>query len=515
MRAIESLNLQRTLRVLLLLNQVYIFLQRIFNRDIFIMNDNLKPICVDLDGTLIFSDTLAELFLRMIKHRAYYIFLVPIWLMRGRSALKYELSRRFSKYVNNLPFNGELVEYLKKEKESGRKIVLVTACEENLAKKVVSPLGLFDEIYGSGRGLNLKGYAKAEFISSKFGDGNFAYAGNSSDDIKVWERSAGMLIVNTSDRLRDKVVSSNPGKPAKVFCGCGNGFKDFLKAVRIHQWTKNLLVFLPLFLSHTYMDLLKIIACFVAFLAFSLCASATYIINDIFDIESDRLHAYKKNRPLAAGNFSVTNALIVVSLFIALSVVLAYIVSVKLLFFLAIYAIATLSYSFWLKRIILIDVILLAILYMFRIQYGAVATDVYVSFWLASFSIFFFLSLAFLKRYVEIMDISGCAGAVRGRGYVESDKNMISVMGICSGMVSVLLFVIYIDASAKDLYEQPTNLMYASVLLIYFICSIWIAASRGKVHSDPIIYAIKSKESYIIAAAFIVIFLSAQPIIQH
>lgn len=135
MRAIESLNLQRTLRVLLLLNQVYIFLQRIFNRDIFIMNDNLKPICVDLDGTLIFSDTLAELFLRMIKHRAYYIFLVPIWLMRGRSALKYELSRRFSKYVNNLPFNGELVEYLKKEKESGRKIVLVTACEENLAKK--------------------------------------------------------------------------------------------------------------------------------------------------------------------------------------------------------------------------------------------------------------------------------------------------------------------------------------------------------------------------------------------
>lgn len=152
---------------------------------------------------------------------------------------------------------------------------------------------------------------------------------------------------------------------------------------------------------------------------------------------------------------------------------------------------------------------------MFRIQYGAVATDVYVSFWLASFSIFFFLSLAFLKRYVEIMDISGCAGAVRGRGYVESDKNMISVMGICSGMVSVLLFVIYIDASAKDLYEQPTNLMYASVLLIYFICSIWIAASRGKVHSDPIIYAIKSKESYIIAAAFIVIFLSAQPIIQH
>ena len=445
------------------------------------MNDNLKPICVDLDGTLIFSDTLAELFLRMIKHRAYYIFLVPIWLMGGRSALKYELSRRFSKYVNNLPFNGELVEYLKKEKESGRKIVLVTACEENLAKKVVSPLGLFDEIYGSGRGLNLKGSAKAEFISSKFGDGNFAYAGNSSDDIKVWERSAGMLIVNASDRLRDKAVSSNPGKPAKVFCGCGNGFKDFLKAVRIHQWTKNLLVFLPLFLSHTYMDLLKITDCFVAFLAFSLCASATYIINDIFDIESDRLHAYKKNRPLAAGNFSVTNALIVVPLFIALSVVLAYIVSVKLLFFLAIYAIATLSYSFW----------------------------------LASFSIFFFLSLAFLKRYVEIMDISGCAGAVRGRGYVESDKNMISVMGICSGMVSVLLFVIYIDASAKDLYEQPTNLMYASVLLIYFICSIWIAASRGKVHSDPIIYAIKSKESYIIAAAFIVIFLSAQPIIQH
>lgn len=481
MRAIESLNLQRTLRVLLLLNQVCIFLQRIFNRDIFIMNDNLKPICVDLDGTLIFSDTLAELFLRMIKHRAYYIFLVPIWLMGGRSALKYELSRRFSKYVNNLPFNGELVEYLKKEKESGRKIVLVTACEENLAKKVVSPLGLFDEIYGSGRGLNLKGSAKAEFISSKFGDGNFAYAGNSSDDIKVWERSAGMLIVNASDRLRDKAVSSNPGKPAKVFCGCGNGFKDFLKAVRIHQWTKNLLVFLPLFLSHTYMDLLKITDCFVAFLAFSLCASATYIINDIFDIESDRLHAYKKNRPLAAGNFSVTNALIVVPLFIALSVVLAYIVSVKLLFFLAIYAIATLSYSFW----------------------------------LASFSIFFFLSLAFLKRYVEIMDISGCAGAVRGRGYVESDKNMISVMGICSGMVSVLLFVIYIDASAKDLYEQPTNLMYASVLLIYFICSIWIAASRGKVHSDPIIYAIKSKESYIIAAAFIVIFLSAQPIIQH
>lgn len=472
---------------------------------------NKPPLCVDLDGTLIYSDTLAELFLRMIKKRPCYLIFLPFWLLRGRAFLKIKMEEICGKYVKHIPFNDSFLKYLNSKKAEGHKLYLATACPKNLAKKLVESLNLFEEVWGSSSEINLKSAKKAELLLEKFGENNFIYAGNDAPDLEVWRHAQSLVLVNVKKSLERKAAMENPTKNILVFSEKKSAFKAFFRATRIHQWAKNILIFVPLFLSHSYFKIDKIGEALLAFLAFGLCASASYIFNDIMDVENDRLHASKRRRPIAAGHFSIASALIIAFSFMAISVLISAVLSVNTLLVLLLYTALTLSYSFYFKRIVLLDIIILSSLYMIRIYYGSTAISVATSFWLMSFSIFIFFSLGFMKRYIELQKMENTNEKIKGRGYVYSDAQIIAPVGIASGILSLVFYVIYVDKVAFQLYERPSFLMFGAIIFLYFIVKTWIMAARKLVHDDPIVYAIKTKENYAILILFIFIFIISGP----
>lgn len=470
------------------------------------------PLCVDLDGTLIFSDTLIELLSRAIKISPLILLLLPFWLMKGRVNLKMQLAKRFSTYVNNLPFNEVLVDFLKREKNGGRKIYLVTACEENLAKKIAKKVGIFDDVWGTDEHLNLKGTAKANFLIGKFGEKNFIYAGNDTADIPVWRASAEMVLVNASRSVKNTAVRENPQKPFLVFDKQKTSFV-FLRTIRIHQWAKNFLIFIPLLLSHNFTNTGKILNCIAAFVAFGLCASATYIINDLLDIENDRSHHEKRFRPIPAGNIGFVACVATIGVFFALAAFFAFSIDMRLMLMLLAYIIITLCYSFCLKKLIIVDIIALAFFYIFRLYFGAVAVDVPISHWFITFATFIFLSLGAVKRYTEILKTKESSREkLSGRGYTVDDISIISNIGVSAGLISVLTYIIYINYGANEYYRNPAVLLWGSFPLLYFILKIWIKASRNEVQDDPIVYAIKTKENYLLFFIILLIFIIAKPV---
>lgn len=482
----------------------------------FKQQEHLLPLCVDLDGTLVYSDTLWELFIRALKTCPWILFLLPFFILRGKSHLKYFLFKRCGNLVNTLPFNNKLLEYLKIQKSEGRKIYLVTASNQDFAKNIVSEFDIFDDVFGSNERLNLRGKNKAKFLTEKFGSQNFAYAGNDNTDLEVWKDAGEVIVVNASNKLAQKVKEQNLEKPITIISLQKSfNLKSFFKLIRVHQWAKNLLIFVPLVMSHTYQKLANVENALLAFFALSFCASATYIFNDILDVENDRKHRTKKFRPLASGIIPLPNALCVMFVLFTCAISISLNVSLALLVMLFVYSVITLSYSFIFKRIIILDILILALLYMFRIYFGAVAISDEISFWLVSFSIFIFFSLGALKRYVEVSaNKDEPTKIIGGRGYTSYDAEFISMIGIGAGMMSVLTYIMYIDAGANALYESPVWLMFGCLPILYFISKIWLMAKRSKVHDDPVVYAIKTKENYLILFIFAVLFFMSKPIIQ-
>lgn len=477
------------------------------------MLSEAKVLCVDLDGTLLRSDTLYELLARMLRRNPLYIFLLPFWILRGRAFLKRKLTSLFGEYIDTLPYSDVVVSYINEAKSSGRKLYLATACDEILARKIADKFGIFDDVFGSNSGLNLKSSEKAKFLVSKFGSGNFDYMGDSNSDFPVWDVCKCAIGVNLSQRLaknfkkkysNSKILYSSNQKSWL------NGIFSFLREMRIHQWAKNILVFVPLVLSHNYLQINGILNSIAAFFAFSFCASATYIFNDILDIESDRRHRQKKNRPIASGEVSIPSAISLCIILAMATLGICACLPIDFSFVLFSYVLATLSYSFYFKRKLLADVMLLAILYTVRIYAGACATGIEISFWLFAFSVFIFLSLAFLKRFVEVKDMSE-SEPVEGRAYIGSDAFILGAMGVSSGFVSALTYMVYVDFAAGVFYGAPQVLLFCVVPIALFICRIWIRAGRGQVHSDPIFSALKDSYNYALALIVLLIFILAQP----
>ncbi len=478
------------------------------------MRQNI-PLCVDLDGTFVKTDTLFELLIRAIKYCPWILFILPFYLFRGRTRLKSFLAKNCTKHINYLPINEKLLTYIKEQKSFGRKIYLVTAANEDFAKYIADKFEIFDDTFGSTTEINLKGKTKANFLKDKFGENGFIYAGNDSPDLEVWKFAKEIIIVKAPKSLIAETKKRFSKKNIIVISENSKfKIKKFFKLIRLHQWTKNILIFVPLVMSHTYTNFDNIKTSILAFFAFSFCASATYIFNDIIDIENDRTHKSKKHRPLASGSVSLPIALLAIVGLSTLSIILTLIVSYKLLFMLFIYVAVTLSYSFILKKVLILDILILSSLYAFRIYFGAIAISEEVSFWLASFSIFIFLSLGALKRYIEASNtIYDNNSSIKGRGYLKSDSEIISTIGITSGMFSVLLYIMYIETGTAGLYETPHWLMFGCIPMTYFISKIWIMAKRGKVHDDPIVYAIKTKENYAILLVFVILFFASNPIV--
>jgi len=467
------------------------------------LQENKTPLYVDLDGTFTKSDLLFETFIAAVKSNPLIIILCLYWLLKGRSYLKEELSSRSDINVAILPLNAEFSVFLKKQKTS-RKIILATASNEKIAKKIVDYFDVFDDYIGSTPTNNLKGKNKLEVIQQQ--TDNFAYAGNSSEDFILFENASQTYLVNPTKKAKKlaKLVTFDG-----VFDEQGSigEAKIWIKQLRVHQWLKNLLIFVPVFVSGQFLFQPQVLNTIIAFFSFSFLASATYIINDLVDLDADRSHPRKKSRPLAACEISIPRGVFVSLLLFAIATCTAVMLGTEFTLVLVAYLILTLLYSFKIKRYFGMDVIALASLYTVRIFAGAAVISVTVSFWLLSFSMFIFLSLALVKRCSELKSIEESAvGQVNGRDYNVSDLPVLISFGSASSLMSILMFCFYINSQIlSDQYQQLGLLWLIIPMLGYWLLRMWIKTARGEMHDDPIIFSLKDRGSIVSVLAMLIV----------
>lgn len=471
------------------------------------------PLCVDLDGSLIRTDLFVESLLSLLKKSPLTLFLLPFWLMKGKAYAKRQVSSRVAIDATSLPYNKAVLELISEAREQGRSVELVTASDELLVGPVAQHLKIFDHVYCSDGQRNLRGINKAKFLVDLHGVNGFDYVGNDRFDIPVWRACNQPIVVAANNHFSSTLVKL--GKDPKTLPVKASSWRTIVRAIRAHQWIKNLLIFAPLVMAHELSNNLAIAASALAFVAFCGCASAVYIMNDLFDLEADRHHRSKKRRPFASGELSISEGIFI---FFSLLLV-AYIVSRGLSFSfklaLLLYFLTTTAYSLRLKQIPLIDIFVLAGLYTLRILAGGYVTHIAVSPWLLAFSMFLFTSLACAKRFSELLMVKQASRErPSGRGYHTGDLELISQFGICSGYLAVLVMALYINSDAvRSLYVYPNYLWLICPLLMYWISRIWLLTNRGRMHDDPIVFAIRDLASYfVIGVAFLVMFGAAVPL---
>lgn len=466
----------------------------------------ILPLCVDLDGTLIKSDVLIESFFALIKHNVWFVFLIPFWLLRGKAYLKQQIADHVELDVRLLPYHQEFLDYLRQQHKTGRRLILCTASHSKFARQIAEHLGVFNGILASDGRTNLSGSKKLERLRAKFGERRFDYAGNSRADLHIWPYTRRAILVNPEPGIQ--VAAKRITSIERVFddrrCGV---IKEYLRALRLHQWFKNLLVFVPLFAAHQFGNTSLLLQAVVGFFAFGLCASGVYLLNDLLDLPSDREHPRKRSRPFASGTISIKSGTLMIPVLLLAAFGVAWALPVEFGVVLGMYYALTLTYSLWLKRTVLVDVMVLAGLYTIRIIAGAAAVSIVPSFWLLAFSMFIFLSLAMVKRYSELLELQGSdQQTIKGRGYQVVDLATLNSLGAASGYLAVLVLALYINSEdVKRLYTHVEMIWLLLPLLLFWVSRVWLAAGRGKMHDDPLIFSLKDWVSRWVATLTVVI----------
>lgn len=454
-------------------------------------------LCVDLDGTLLTTDSLWESLVALVLRNPFILFSVLSWMVQGKARLKLEVAARSNRAPSSWPYRQEVLDLIRLEKANGRKVVLATGAPALVAQGIAEHLGLFDVVLHSTQDSNLTATAKKNALVEMFGEQGFDYIGNSRDDICLFEVARQAIIVAPDQAaLRWQKAHS-----AELLVPPPSGFKTVLKTMRIHQWLKNTLLVVPLILHHQMFNVGLINDVVIAFFSFSFAASFVYILNDLSDLKNDRLHKRKKERPLASGRMQIPTgiwlgaALLLVSLSLSLFLPLIYFVV------LLVYIAATTAYSFYLKQKLLVDVFTLAGLFTLRIIAGGAAINLDLSFWLLAFSLFFFLSLALVKRYVELQEMTGAAGSTElGRGYFTEDFEMIGQAGISSAFGAALVLALYVNSEeVQEMYQAPLLLWPLCPMILYMLLRIWMLARRGHMDDDPVVFILRDWRSQMIA----------------
>jgi 4-hydroxybenzoate polyprenyltransferase len=449
-----------------------------------------RPLCVDLDGTLVKSDTLVDSLLLLVRTRPLDALKTPLWALRGKANLKREVTARVTLNVEHLPYNRPLLEYLMAQRGDGRKLYLATGADSGLADRIARHLDIFEGVLASDGATNNIGGNKLAGFRTRFAD-EFDYIGNARPDLPLLAAAAAPMLANPNLGLR-MAMRARGLKPQHTFTDQSSGLRTFLKAIRVHQWAKNTLIFLPLLLAHR-IQVPVVLAAVLAFLCFSLCASATYIVNDLLDLEADRQHPRKRKRAFASGNLSAAAGVAISASFLAVSLATAVILLPRgFLGCLILYLVTTLAYSLALKRIVILDVVILSALYTLRMLAGAAATHTYISPWLAAFAIFIFLSLAMVKRFSELQNVRSAGTQLsNGRGYLLNDIEQIRSFGTSSAFASVVVLSVYIgQPDVLSLYHHHQRMWLMPPLLILWLCRVWLLASRGELDEDPVVFAL-------------------------
>ncbi len=457
------------------------------------------PLFVDLDETLVRTDVALELLIRGLRHKDCVKMIVPTLARGDRADLKHQLAKTVELQAELLPYNQTVVTYLQAARNAGRTVILATAADISIARQVSDHLGLFDGIIASGPGHNMKGQAKLEAIQNYIEGQSFEYIGDSTADLPIWRVATLRGFVNAPLKAKE-LMAEDPKLVSILLNDKEPTPRPLIRAMRPHQWSKNALLFLPLLFSHTYTELHNLVLSVLAFLSFSACASAVYLFNDLLDIEADRMHPSKCRRPFASGALASTTGLLVGVALFGLALIIAFF-AVGPIFGLVLigYIIMTKCYSIWLKKYSTVDVVALALLYTVRILAGAAAIMVPVSPWLLSFSLFFFLSLAYMKRFIELSQTKN-GQPLAQRGYSTSDLIMVQIFGISNGAVALLTLAQYINnPGIVERYQTPELLWLIVPLMMLWVYRAWMWASRGRIDDDPVVFALRDRSSQVTA----------------
>lgn len=471
------------------------------------MVQHKHPLCIDCDGTLIATDLLYEAFFLMLKQYPIGLFLLPIWLLKGKAYLKQRLSEKITFNWETLPYRNEIITLIKEEKSNHRQIVLATASPITWAQGIANHLNCFDKVLATSETSNLSGSNKAEKLVELYGEGGFDYAGDNRVDLKVWQHAAGAIVIAKNNRLTKKITTPvlQTIKPEH------SNFITYIKALRVHQWLKNTLVIVPLLAAHEMTDFERLLQAAYAFIAFSLCASSVYVLNDLLDLESDRVHIRKRKRPFAACLIPIWQGMLMIPSLLLVAFIIACQLPKEFVIVLIAYFIMTLAYSIKLKQQVIVDVMLLAGLYTMRIIAGAAATEIKPSFWLLAFSMFIFLSLAMVKRYSELLiTLQANKNEPAGRGYTVDDLPVLMAIGVSAGLGSVLIFALYINSpDTNQMYQHTIWLWLVPPILLYWVSRMWMKAHRGQVDDDPVVFAAKDWQSIFVLILSAAIFAIA------
>ncbi len=458
----------------------------------------------DLDHTLLAADTFVEQLSGVVLRRPWLVVLVCVWLLRGRGYCKGRIAALAATPPDAWPVRPEVLERIASDRAQGRTIVLATAAHCHVAEPLAEHLGCFDAVLASDDHENLKSRRKVAAITRFARDEgweSYSYAGDCAADLAVWQAADEIVVVNPTPLLLKRLRGL--GKPLSVLGSARSGWDALLKACRPHQWAKNLLLFLPMVLAHRF-ELPTAIAVGIAFVAFSLCASGVYVLNDIGDVAADRRHPRKRLRPFASGRLTITAGIRFAVLLFAGGLGLAAIcLPLAFIGLLVVYLVANLAYSSRLKQVPVLDVLMLSCMYALRLEAGAVAADVPLSDWFLTFSLFFFTSLAFAKRFTELRRLrdSGVASAA-GRGYEVGDIRLLEMLGSASGYVSVLVLALYMNSDQmRSLYGESRLLWLVCPIVLYWITRLWLLANRGQLDEDPVVFTLRDRTSLALGLA--------------
>jgi 4-hydroxybenzoate polyprenyltransferase len=452
------------------------------------------PIVVDLDDTLLRTNSFIESIFVLARTKPVSLFRLPLWWITGIAHCKRLLAAAAIPDVHLLPYHTGLLAFLREQKALGRPLVLAAAADEGVAMEINRDIGLFDEVLASDGHVNFSGKVKRDRLIGRFGERGFDYAGSRSSDFSVWRAARRALLVSPSSHLERQVAGVTPIE--RVFREPKTGFFDYLHALRAHHWVKNLLVFMPLALAHRFLEFELLVRAGLAFVAFNLCVSGVYLLNDLLDLPADRRHPKKKERRLASGRIRLAHALLLMPLLLAGAFSIAWHLSMGFAAVLAAYVLLMVEYSMKLKDIAMIDVLVLASGYALRVAAGAVAVGVVLSPWLLTFCVFLFLSLALIKRCSELVLAELAPGPSHARGYLGSDKVVLVAQGIASGYLSVLVLALYTNSDISQRMNTRHEYFWGTcLLLLYWVSYLWMMAIRGRIHNDPVIFALSDRVS--------------------
>lgn len=465
------------------------------------MTTPLPPLVVDLDGTLLRTDTLVEGYFALAARDLRYLVQPFAWLTRGKAHLKEQIASRQVPEAAQLPYHEGFLAWLKAEAAQGRELILATAANQRIAEAVAAHLRIFSRVIASDAQRNLSGERKREAVEAALGGRPYAYAGNAKEDLALWRHAAEVIVVAPAPGVLARAGAL--GKPVRHFPAETTGARAMIRALRPHQWLKNLLVFVPLLTGHAWHSMTNVQSALLAFAAFSLCASSVYLLNDLFDLGPDRAHPRKRLRPLAAGLLQPLHGLFLAAALLLASTGVAACVSPAFLATLGLYYAITLTYSLWWKRVILVDVMVLASLYTLRVIAGVVAVGLDHSFWLLAFAMFIFLSLALVKRSAELVQARDHNQQLpANRGYRVDDLPLLLALGTSAGYLAVLVLALYINSEqVRMLYRHPQILWGLCPVMLFWVSRMWIKTTRNGMHDDPLVFALRDRGSLLAATA--------------